>query len=320
MDHVNQKIVDAIITKAKCICPDSLELIGLYGSAATGDIHTKSDIDLLILINDDKARCLADTFILDDVDIGYDIYCTSWEMLESDARCNHAQLSKLLDSKLIYVNNRDAVVRLEELRNKAFSTLNSDEHLERAFMAFGKAKEMYANCFLCDSLSEVRTNSGAVINYLLDSVMLYHGAYFKKGVKRTFEELSALSLRFNIENLIMSVISAENVEAIRVCLTTLMKAVQAFLTKGKSKEKPSTKNLSGTYEEMFSNWRNKVYEAAASNDLFSSFMSMASCQFMINGIAESVDITKPDIMSSFSSKDLQIWIYRCGGAALSGRG
>ena len=49
-DH--QKIIGAIIRKAEQVCPDSLALIGIYGSVATGDTHEKSDLDLLILIND----------------------------------------------------------------------------------------------------------------------------------------------------------------------------------------------------------------------------------------------------------------------------
>ena len=56
---------------------------------------------LIILINDENGQILADGFILDDVDIGYDIYCTGWDMLEKDAQCEHAHLSKLFDSMTI---------------------------------------------------------------------------------------------------------------------------------------------------------------------------------------------------------------------------
>ena len=45
-----------IIEKAEKICPDSLALIGIYGSVATGDDYEKSDLDLLILIQDMKIR------------------------------------------------------------------------------------------------------------------------------------------------------------------------------------------------------------------------------------------------------------------------
>lgn len=53
MNHVNQKIINAVIEKAEKICPDSLAFIGIYGSVITGDVYEKSDLDLLILIQDD---------------------------------------------------------------------------------------------------------------------------------------------------------------------------------------------------------------------------------------------------------------------------
>ena len=87
MNDMNEKMIDAIIKKAEALCPDSLALIGVYGSVITGDEYEKSDLDLMILINDESGQVLADGFIIDDVDIGYDLYCTSWDMLENDAQC-----------------------------------------------------------------------------------------------------------------------------------------------------------------------------------------------------------------------------------------
>ena len=97
MNDINKTIINAVIKKAEALCPDSLALIGIYGSVAAGDEHKKSDLDLMILINDKNGWILADGFILDDIDVGYDIYCTDWDMLEEDAQCNHAHLSKLFD-------------------------------------------------------------------------------------------------------------------------------------------------------------------------------------------------------------------------------
>ena len=54
MNDRNETIIDIIIKKADALCPDSLALIGVYGSVATGDEYGKSDLDLMILINDDN--------------------------------------------------------------------------------------------------------------------------------------------------------------------------------------------------------------------------------------------------------------------------
>ena len=90
MNDRNETIINAVIKKADALCPDSLALIGVYGSVAAGDEYRKSDLDLMILINDENGQVLADGFIIDDVDIGYDLSCTSWDMLKNDAQCGHA--------------------------------------------------------------------------------------------------------------------------------------------------------------------------------------------------------------------------------------
>ncbi len=299
MLEAHQKIIDAIIRKAEKVCPDSLALIGLYGSAATGDMHEKSDLDLLILIQDDRGRQLADGFILTDTGIGYDMYCTTWEMLEADAECGHAHLAKLLDSRLLFVKDPEAVQRLETLRKKAADLLASEERFTKARAALDNAKKIYADCYLTESLSQIRTGAGGVIWYLLDAVMLRHGRYFRKGSKRTFEELDALQLSFDMQELVLNVIRADTGDEIRNALTDLLKAVQACIPDRSEKEAPSRDNLAGTYEEIFSNWRNKMKEAADRKDLYSSFMNMVSFQSMLCDITESVAVEEQEIMDGF---------------------
>ena len=200
MDTRHQKIIDAIIQKANRECPKSLALIGVYGSVLTGDIHPKSDLDLMILINDDKGKCLADTFILEDQQIGYDLYCTTWQMLEGDAECAHPYLSKLLDCSLVYVSDEKSLKRLEGLRSIAQGNLGSCIRYSKVKSALALAKTAYADCLLADSLSDVRIYAGEVIYQLLNCIMLYHGRYFRMGVKRTFEEIDQLDLNYDIKN------------------------------------------------------------------------------------------------------------------------
>ncbi len=54
LEQRNQKIIDAVIKKADIVCPGALALIGIYGSFMMGDFYEKSDLDLLIIINDDR--------------------------------------------------------------------------------------------------------------------------------------------------------------------------------------------------------------------------------------------------------------------------
>jgi predicted nucleotidyltransferase len=167
MDMTNQKIINAIIEKANKVCPESLALIGIYGSVATGDVYEKSDLDLLILIQNDEGWKLGAGFILDDKEVGYDIYCTNWSGLRYDAECHHAHISKLMDSQIVYVNNQEAYKELLQLRRQAKQFLESEERFQRANELVNKAKTSYANACLCDELGQVRLEAFGVMLQML---------------------------------------------------------------------------------------------------------------------------------------------------------
>ena len=157
------RMAEAVRRKAAAICPDSLEMIGVYGSCATGDTHEKSDLDLLILIRDEAGRCLADGFILEDCGIGFDLYCTTWDMLEGDAACEHPYLGKLMDAKTLWVRDSEVTQRLENLRGKAASVLASEERFSRGEAAFERGKAAMAECFLAESLSCAHYHAAGVL-------------------------------------------------------------------------------------------------------------------------------------------------------------
>lgn len=305
MNEMNRTMVDAVLKKAEALCPDSLALIGVYGSVVTGDEYEKSDLDLMILINDEKGQVLADGFIIDDVGIGYDLYCTDWDMLENDAQCDHAHLSKLFDSKIIYCKEESALKRLDEIRGKAAALLASDRRYEKADKAYGDAKRMLAEVYLAQSLSKARGYAGAAVEYIENALMLYHGQYFRKGTKRALEELRQLGLPFDLAAGISAVIQAETVEQIRERLTEFFLLTDGYLQTPKKKELPSAENLRGTYEEMYSNWKNKMTEAAGRDDVYSSFMNLLSLQYMLHEIAECIAVDDFEIMDQFNPKNLE---------------
>ena len=305
MNHINRTIIDSVIKKADALCPNSLALIGVYGSVATGDEHKKSDLDLMILINDENGWVLAEGFILDDIDVGYDIYCTSWDMLEGDAQCNHAHLSKLFDSMIVYCKDQSALKKLDEMKRKAAELLASDKRYEKADNAYCEAKKMFAEVYLTESFSKARSCAGAVIEFIEDAVMLYNGQYFRKGTKRTFEEIRQLKLPFDLEAIIIDIIRAETVEKIRESLKDLLVFTKEYLQVPKKKELPSASNLRGTYEEMYSNWKNKMPEAADRDDVYSSFMNLLSLQHMFHEIAEDIAVDDLEIMDKFEPDNLE---------------
>ncbi len=304
MSNVNYKIIQAVIEKANRICPDSLALIGVYGSVDTEDEYEKSDLDLLILIENDDGWKLGTGFILDDRKVGYDIYCTTRNGLRYDAECHHAHLSKLMDSRIVYIKNQDAYNELMVLRAQTKHLLSSEERFQRVYELVDKAKTAYANACLREGLGQVRMEAFGVISYISDAVMLYHGKFFTRGVKRTLEELAALPIDDVFVQSIKKAVVCKDICQLRDLLKRLILYTEGHIQDGRIKAKPS-EALSGTYEEMFSNWRNKVEEAAKNANAFASFMNMCSFQFMISEIAKEVDIGSFLVMDEYNPDSLE---------------
>ena len=305
MKEVNKKIIDVVMEKAKQKCPESLALVGIYGSVCTKDEHAKSDLDLLILINDENGWQLSDCFILDDEQIGYDIYCTSWKMLEEDAECRHAHISKLMDSQIVYAADESVMERLNQLKEKAADILKTEKRYQQVSEIQNQIRKIYADAMIVDSIGKLREYAACIISLSLDMVMLWNGKYFKKGIKRTFEELEGLCLPDDFKENIEKIVRAQKMSEMSHILTSLLRSV-IYYTKTCSEKKapPSKETLHGTYEEMFSNWRNKMWEAADRGDVFSSFMNMASLHFMFAEISDKIEIPEFNVMNDFHPEEL----------------
>ena len=191
----NQKIIDAVIEKEQALCPGSVALIGIYGSFQTGDIHPLSDLDLLILINDDRGWQLGKAFIQDDLGVGHDIYCTNWEGLRQDARYEHPHIGKLMDSRIVYCADEKYRVELEKLRDEVRKTMSEpfgEADCEKAEKELKEAQCCYAEAMTEEGLAEVRRRAGGAIYYAENAVALLNKTYFRLGVKRRYEELNAM--------------------------------------------------------------------------------------------------------------------------------
>lgn len=303
MNTVNRKIINAIIEKAENLYPDSLALIGVYGSVATGDDYAKSDLDLLILIENEEGGKLGTGFILDDNGVGYDIYCTDWNNLHYEAQCHHAHISKLMDSEIVYIKNQKAYDELCKLREETKLFLESSERYQRVNELIAKAKVAYADALLCNTLNKVRLNAFGVIDCLLNAVMLYHGKYFRLGVKRTFDEISNLPVSDEFADNMRKIAASKDVSEIRDLLRSLLLYAEEYTHQKKQKEEPSAV-LTGTYEELYSNWRNKVEEAADNSDVFSCFVNMCCFNYMLSDISAEFNIGDYNVMDKYNPENL----------------
>lgn len=309
----NQKIIDAVINKANRVCPGALALIGINGSFMTGDFYEKSDLDLLILINDDRGWQLGCNFIQDDLQVGHDIYCTTWERLQNDARYEHPHISKLMDAAIVYCADEKYKKQLDSLRKRAKDILSapfSEEDYAKAEKLFKEAEHYYTLAMISEHQSDVLDGAGRVIYFIENAIAMLNKQYFHYGVKRAYEELNAMQNRpEKLCDMIEDIISATSVPSVQKHLSTLMKETMAVFHKVKEtfaiqKKTAAADTLIGTYEEMYSNWRNKMYAAAQTGNRHLAFMSLISANAMFSEINSEVDIKRYDALGGYDSQDL----------------
>lgn len=114
----------------------------------------------------------------------------------------------------------------------------------------------------------------------------------------------------NLCGMIESVLAATTVNGLKEQLTLLMKGLdscfqQVMQPLPRDKKTACEDTLSGTYEEMFSNWHGKMVQAAERGDRHLAFMSLESLNEMLNDIRSEVDIGTYDVLSAYDPGDLR---------------
>lgn len=309
----NRLLIDAILEKERRLCPGSIALIGIYGSFLTGDVHPRSDLDLLILINDDRGRQLAETFIEDDRQVGHDLYCTSRESLREDARYTDPNIAKLMDSEIVYCADASARAELEELREQVRKSLSaplSADDLRNAQGQLQQAQSFFSEAILAEDLCEVRTMAGACLYSLENALAMLNKTYFRRGSRHRLEELDALARKpENLVSRIEDILTADSAAALKEALVLLMRQTQDVFRQAAASVAPAKRPadagiLSGTYEEMFSNWRNKLALAAETGDRHLAYMSLVNCAGMLKDISDEAEIGSYDPMFLYDPQDL----------------
>jgi hypothetical protein len=312
LEERNDRIIKAIIKKAEKVCPGAIALIGIAGSFHTGDIYEKSDLDLCIVINDDSGWKAASCFILGDV--AFDIYCTPWSKLEEMSEYKNPHIINLLELDIVYCSDDKYIQKYMGLRSKVISKLNQPYSVECSEKVQGFVNEAckeYANIMLSNSYGECRYAAARMLYYIEFAIYMCNKAFIKRGIKRIPEEISTMKyLPVDFIILYCKLIRAVDVEETREISTALMRAVKEFVKQMKdkvtTKKEISEDDIRGTYEEIYSNWKNKMYHAANRDDAYLSLMTASSCQQFYDYMYSKYNIDRIDIMKNITSYNLAL--------------
>jgi hypothetical protein len=167
----------------------------------------------------------------------------------------------------------------------------------------------YATVMLSDSVAECKYASARMLLALEYLIYLANKSYVRRGVRRIPEELRTMKrLPEHFWPNYQQLIASNSQAGIQACSTQLMKTTQTFVTTisepVRAKKEMTQDDIRGTYEEIFSNWRNKMYLAAQTDDVYLALMTMASCQELYDELATEYNVDRVRLFEGFQTDDL----------------
>ena len=301
-----------VIERAKRDFPNDIALIGLTGSFSTEDYHEKSDLDLIIINNNDRGWQISSCFILDDV--GFDIYCTPWETrIKDQSELKSSHLSCLIDLKVLYWSKQEDLDKFNAVRQKALDLLSQSigiESLKRAVQWLDKAKTAYADLMISEEMNSVRYASAQLAMELVNTLFSINNRYITQGVKRYLEQLSRLThvpvdFEKDYQNLVMACTTNE----IRRISIKLLKSVtnlyETLKEKYETKVTAEFENIEGAYEELWCNCRHKILRSVRDNNAFYAFHTAQGAQEYINELSHEAGMPQGDLMAAYDPDNLE---------------
>jgi hypothetical protein len=227
------------------------------------------------------------------------------------ASFDHTFVSHVIDVDIVYCRNAQCKERFMKLREKALNTINNPitpeilektkKHLDAAFLAYGKM-------MLEEEIGAVRQLSGEVLSCITNTVCFLNHNYFKLGTKHQLEEMLAMErVPKHFEEYFNDALNAVLVHDIKEASAYLIKTVKELYEEIENETLPKkvpTQDIRGTYEEIWSNWKNKILYAAEHKDILLAFSSGVACQEFYNEMHKERGTVSINLMQHFQSDNI----------------
>lgn len=314
----NKKILKEVMSKIDRTCPNAIDMVAIGGSFASNEYYEKSDLDIVIIRNNEEAKEISTSFIMDD--IGYDIYTSSWDDLKNISKYENPYVSKLKQLDIIYTKNDEVKEKYKELQADLNDNMHNDELIKSNISKlFSKILSNYNDIMNCENISNAYKILGNFMYNLENIFYLLNGKYIEHGVKGIPVEISKMD---NIPRDIVSkyyrLPDATGINEIIEKMFEIEKSLETFL-KGKDinvdyekedeiivdKEELKREDLKGSFEKLYSNYYNKLKHAYEINDKYLSFRTMINAQRFYDEYSSKYNLEEIDLIGNYNPNNLK---------------
>ena len=316
LNYRNNYIINLVKTQIEDKCPKYIDLIGISGSFCNGDIYEKSDLDLLIINNNEKAKYLDKCFILKDV--AFDIYTQDWKEFEKYSLYQNPYVTKLIDLDIIYTS-KEGIKHYKELQRKLKENMNNtiliDDNIKNIFSSILNDNKELQNETQLHKAYMLYVNILRNTEYI---IYMKNKTYIKRGIKRIPEEILSMKiLPNNFKDIYLKIPNISSIEEMQKNSYSLINSIQTIINYTsdmqnldnkksviRKKKNLTKKDIIGTYEEIFSNWKNKMIHAQKTNNVYLSFVTMAACQEFYDEMYKQYNIEKIELIDKYNYNNL----------------
>lgn len=312
----NKEIITEVKREIDKKCPKSVDMIAVTGSFANGNFYEKSDLDLLILKNDNKADDISTCFIMDD--IGYDIYTRSWSDLEETSKYKTPYVSKLKNLDIVYSKDSSVSERYKELQQELEKNMNDENVIkENISNSFAKAITNYGDILNTDSLESSYKSMGKFMIAAENIIYFMNNTYVKNGVKNIPEEIKQMKNlpKGFLENYLKLPNASTTTEIIEYT-SYIFDSIKTYMENNnieirfeedkepEDKQELTFDSIKGSYEELYSNYFNKIIHSSETNNKYSSFRTMVDAQSFLDEYVDKFDMPSIDLVGSYNPDSL----------------
>lgn len=315
----NNKIINEVLKKIERTCPNSVDMVAIGGSFASGDYTEKSDLDIVIIRNNIDAVDINKCFIMDD--IGYDIYTKNWEDFKIMSTYRDPYVDKLKQLDIIYTRNDDVIEKYKELQADLNDNMNNDLLIKNNISNLSsKLLKNYSDLLSSNMKKDSFMSLGNFIENTENIIYLMNQKYIDHGVRRIpLDIIGMKDLPKNFKNNYHRLFECTNEHEMLAIVDEVYKSLEQYLMdhgieikmrsefskQNKDKKELLPSDLIGTFEELYSNYYNKLKDAYEKKDKFLSFRTLVSAQKFYDYFNDNYDINEIDIISKYNPNDLK---------------
>lgn len=293
-----------------------IDFIGLTGSCATDKEDKYSDLDLVIIANDNAKKTIGECFIINwgDIEIGYDFYTMSWKRVEGMVGTTWA--SHIADVVPLWYADDGVKMRWVELVRRQQEIMDAplgEAQVNTAEQHLNNAKQMLADIFITDDEKWAKNQLSGILLELTDVICVLNNTYYKYGIKDRIAEIEEMETPHEFVQLWQEAMAVQDMADIRsvaakICGITenFWKAKKQAVMQEKRKllcSRPET--VDGWYEELVSNYKNKVKRLIEERDAETACLVSFCAQNFLEELEANTGMPMPVLYRDLDVNDLK---------------